>query len=178
MSGRWISAVAAIKSFISSGLRKAISFLGTCLDTNAFIDAWVRKYPIEIFPGVWEQIDQEIFNGKLISSEEVLVELERQADDLHSWVKQRRQMFMPLSADIQNEVKTILQGHPRLIDTRKNRSGADPWVIATARVSNAVLVSNEKGGTLDKPKIPFVCTQLDVECIDLLEMIRVLGWKF
>lgn len=149
-----------------------------CLDTNVLIDAWVRKYPIEVFPAVWERMDKAISDGMLISSEEVLAELERKADDLHRWAKARKHMFMPLDGTIQTEVKALLRRYGRLIDTRKGRSGADPWVIATARVSNAIVVSNEKGGSLEKPKIPFVCSQLSIQCVDLLEMIRSLNWRF
>jgi hypothetical protein len=60
----------------------------------------------------------------------------------------------------------------------KNRNGADPFVIATAQVRGLTVVTEEKGGTDTKPKIPSVCAALRVPCINVLSFIRDQGWSF
>ena len=46
------------------------------LDTSGFLDAWVRNYPIDVFPTVWERLDGAAKSGILYVSDEVLQELE------------------------------------------------------------------------------------------------------
>jgi hypothetical protein len=61
----------------------------------------------------------------------------------------------------------------------KNRNRADPFVIAVAGLRGATVVTGEgSDGTADRPKIPFVCSQLRIPCIRLLDVIRAEGWSF
>jgi len=60
----------------------------------------------------------------------------------------------------------------------KNRNGADPFVIATARVKGLTVVTEEKGGTTNKPKIPSECQALGVSCVNVLSFLRDQGWSF
>ena len=72
--------------------------------------------------------------------------------------------------DIQSAVSGILRDYPRLIDTRRGRSGADPFVIALAKARGCAVVTGEGvSGSLDRPKIPDVCEAIGVESIRLLE---------
>ena len=48
-----------------------------CIDTSTFLDAWDRWYPIDVFPSLWTSVEKLIEVGTIISSEEVLFELER-----------------------------------------------------------------------------------------------------
>ena len=48
-----------------------------CIDTSALMDAWVRWYPLENFPSLWENLDILTNSGQLISSEEVYRKLEK-----------------------------------------------------------------------------------------------------
>jgi hypothetical protein len=148
------------------------------IDTSALMDGWRRYYPPDIFPTVWRRIDDLVSNGDLIASEEVLAELQRKDDDVYAWAKDHNGMFVLIDRTIQVEVASILQTHPRLVDTRKNRSQADPFVIATARVHGCAVVTGEKAtGTIQKPNIPDVCAALGVECLDLLTVFRRQGWQ-
>lgn len=51
------------------------------------------------------------------------------------------------------------------MDVRKDRSRADPFVIATAKVIGATVVTDEKHGAEKDPRIPFVCERLGVPCL-------------
>ncbi|NBC31553.1 MAG: DUF4411 family protein [Alphaproteobacteria bacterium] len=41
-----------------------------------------------------------------------------------------------------------------------------------------VVVTEEKGGSAKKPKMPYVCDQEDLRCIDVLQFIRDQKWQF
>ena len=81
--------------------------------------------------------------GDIIASEEALEALKRKDDEVHQWARERRQMFIPLYPDIQQSVINILTNYPRLIDNRKNRSGAAPFVIALAQIESCAVVTYE-----------------------------------
>ncbi len=148
------------------------------LDTSGFLDAWVRHYPPDVFPPIWQQMEDAGERGVVLVSDEVLRELERKDDGAYEWLKARGQMIVPLDSNIEAAVKDLLKQHPRLLDTRKSRSGADPFVIALARLRGLTVVSAEiRSGNLQKPKIPDVCDALGIECLNLIDFFRKEGWR-
>lgn len=150
-----------------------------CVDTSGWLDGWQRYYPKDVFPTLWMRIEERIEAGEIISSDEVYVELSKKADDLHDWVMRRKQMLVPIDEVIQRRVMELLGHYPRLVDTLKNRSTADPFVIATAEIRGAIVVTGEIAtGKLDKPRIPDVCNAHGIRCITFLEMIREMRLTF
>ena len=75
-----------------------------CIDTSSHHGCLDPLVPIDHFPGLWKQMELLIKQGRLISSEEVLHEIERKDDTLHDWVKQRSSMFVTIDDDIQTFV--------------------------------------------------------------------------
>lgn len=117
--------------------------------------------------------------GELRASEEVRHELDKKDDDVRAWADGLEGFYMPIDDATQDAVSAILADHPRLIDTRRGRSGADPFVIALARVHGCAVVTGERpSGSLRRPKIPDVCRAVGVECLSVLELIRKEGWVF
>lgn len=150
-----------------------------CIDTSSLLDGARRWYPREVFPGLWKQMEALVESGLLISSEEVLRELERKDDELATWAKQRKAMFLPLSDGVQARAKEILDEFPRLVDGRTGKSFADPFVIATAMETDTTVVTGEKPtGSRTRPKMPDVCDRFDVPWMGLIDMIREEGWSF
>lgn len=116
--------------------------------------------------------------GEIIVIEEVVRELERKDDDICKWVKQRNSMIIPIDQEVQNLVVEIMSKFGKLVDTRKSRSGCDPWVIALAKIRNLTVVTGERAtGNLDRPKIPDVCKELSVPCLGILDFFRAQGWR-
>lgn len=149
------------------------------IDTSSILEGWRRHYPLDIFPGLWSQLEVLISCGDLRSTEEVLHEIERKDDELFEWVNGRRSMFIEIDDAIQRSVQSLLAKYKKLLDTRKNRSGADPFVIALAEVNGCSVVSNElRTGSLNRPNIPDVCADMGIRCITLLELIREQQWQF
>ena len=152
-----------------------------CIDTSAWLDGWARDYPQEVFPSLWDNLADSIKAGVLKCSEEVYVEIEKKDDGLHDWLKARKQVLVPIDEEIQATVLELLTAYPRLVDTHRNRSQADPFVVATAERlgRDTVVVTGEKPrGKLDTPKIPDICEVRGLRCITFLDMLRELGWKF
>jgi Domain of unknown function (DUF4411) len=149
-----------------------------CFDTSALIECWSRSYPPDIFPGLWAKMDALVTRQHVLCPEEVRVELARQEDELAKWVNARPHMFVALDEAIQMATSEVLAQHPFLMKATKNRNGADPFVIATARVKSLTVVTEEKGGTAAKPKIPSVCQAIGVPCVNVLSFLRDQGWSF
>jgi hypothetical protein len=149
------------------------------VDTSGWLDGWQRHYPPDVFPSLWNKLDGLIATDEIISSEEVYVELKRKDDDLYKWIQARKQMLVPLDEAIQFQAMELLREFPRLVDTLRGRSKADPFVIATAIERRAAVVTGEPlTGKLDKPRIPDVCQVKNIRCINFLQMIRELRLTF
>jgi uncharacterized protein DUF4411 len=145
-----------------------------CVDTSGWLDGWHRYYPRDVFPSLWQNLEERVTGCDIIASEEVYVEVQKKDDDLHEWMKQRKFMLVPANESIQRRVAEVLGTYPRLVDTLKGRSQADPFVIATAVETGSVVVTGESIGTATRPRIPFVCQQLGIRCLTFLDMIREL----
>jgi hypothetical protein len=123
-------------------------------------------------------MDQATLDGKIHVIDEVVAELKRKDDGIYTWIEAREAVIVPIDDEIQQHVASMMKTYPRLVDTKKNRSGCDPWVIALAQARGHVVVTAEKSaGNLSKPKIPDVCGALKIDCIDLVEFFRRQGWR-
>ena len=150
-----------------------------CIDTSSLLTGWNDRYPPEIFPTLWENFGILIEDQKLISPIEVYYELEKQDDTIKSWVDQNKTMFQPLDEEVQEIAIEILASHPTLIDINRPTYQADPFIIALAVKQDCVVVTQEIWTNSPKrTKIPNVCAAYDVTCIDLLNMVQELKWKF
>src|SRR5690606_26323320 len=106
---------------------------GYSLDSSSLIHAWRRAYRPKNFPTFWDLMDGLAKEGRLKISSEVYAELKKKDDDVFKWCKSRKdQVFVDIDAAIQDRVIALMQNHPRLVDTKKGRSGGDPFVIAIA----------------------------------------------
>lgn len=123
-------------------------------------------------------MDQAAANGITLAIDEVYREIEKKDDTAFQWLKAHRGIVVELDIDIQRRVTSILGLHPRLIDTRKNRSAGDPFVIGLAQARGLSVVTGEKpSGVLAKPNIPDVCASLGIPWMNVLSMFRQQGWR-
>src|ERR1035441_2836123 len=95
------------------------------LDTSGFLDAWIRHYPIDVFPTIWERLNDATRSGVVFASDEVLRELEKKDDDAHGWMKARPEMIVPFDPQIEAEVIRLMTRFPRLVDSKKGRAGGE-----------------------------------------------------
>ena len=148
------------------------------IDTSALLEAYARRYPPDVVPRLWdEKFDVLIDEGILVAAFDVLEDLAKRDDGIHAWAKEREKMFVDLD-QYEPELKQIMAKHPRLVDTRTGKSGSDPMVIALALSRDLTVVSQEGIGSQNRPRIPYVCNDLDIRHIDLLALIREQKWTF
>ncbi|HUR17007.1 MAG TPA: DUF4411 family protein [Candidatus Limnocylindrales bacterium] len=148
-------------------------------DTSALVEAWVRLYPPRRFPALWENIDELINDERAVAPHEVLEELKAQDDDLLQWAKDRSDGFIrPTSRQVMLAARDVLEDHPKLTKPGKGRGKADPFVVALAETIDWTVVTQERGGTAEKPKIPYVCGERGVNCMSDLDIIDAEDWTF
>ena len=150
------------------------------IDTSALVDGWVRYYPQANFPKLWQQIEGLVAAETLRAPLPVLWELERQDDDLLAWAKAHKEFFVDPDEVVQAAVTELMDTYHDPEKPNKGIDGADPFVVALAQQGNPGLtvVSGEKPGSAENPKIPYVCGQLEVPHTNFLGLIQDQGWAF
>jgi hypothetical protein len=149
------------------------------IDTSGILRGWRRSYPPSIFPTLWNDIAALIAGGELRATDRVRAELERKDDEVLEWSNNYPDFFVPLDDAIQIAASKIIAGHPRLLDSRPGRSGADPFVMALADIHGCTVVTDEIAtNSAKRPNIPDVCRDLNIRCISLLELFTECGWRY
>ncbi len=146
------------------------------VDSSALIHAHRRIYRPKNFGFVWKGFDKLISEGRFRSSIEVYNELEKKDDEVFAWAKERKEaMFVQIDESTQAIVKDIMAAHPKLVDTTKGRSGADPFVIALAKTTNPQMcvVTEEHPG---KERIPDVCDAQKIDYCGVADLVEKEGW--
>ena len=147
-------------------------------DSNIFINLQ-RRQPIDVYPSVWEKISDLMKNGVIISSREVFDEIAIGDDMLVEWVKQRKEYFIQSEVNLQNRVRAILRDHRGLVEGGKKKNNADPFVIALAQEYGGIIVTEEaRSNSVQAPKIPNVCDEYNIECLDFVGFSRKMRLAF
>lgn len=149
------------------------------LDTSALIGAWARTYPPANFPNFWDHLDAMAQHGRILVPEEVVAELKAKQDELLIWVRNREEWLKaPTTRAVMEKTRAVLSQYPGLTQASTGRGKADPFVIATAWELGMTVVTEERGGSEAKPKIPSVCKSLGIDCLSVVDLIRREGWSF
>ncbi len=152
------------------------------VDTSALMDWHDRFYPPDVFPTLVRRISDLASAGRFRSVELVAEEIAQMGSaDLRVWANAHRSRFEPTAAHLAEALK-IENQFPGLKEPRAMHDEADAYVIAAARLANAVVVTAETPAVHKrKPKrslyIPDVCAALGMHCISNLGMTRRDGWK-
>lgn len=149
------------------------------LDTSALIGAWARTYPPANFPNFWDRLDATAQQGRIVVPEEVETELKTKQDELLTWVRDREEWLKaPTTRAVMDKTRAVLEEYPGLTQPNAGKGTADPFVIATAWELEMTVVTEERGGSEARPKIPSVCRALDIDCVAVVDLIRREGWTF
>lgn len=148
------------------------------IDSSALIHAWNRAYRPKNFRSFWRHLDDLIDEGRLKASIEVFEELKKKDDEVHAWAKERKErLFVEIDAEVQDAVIDLMERYPRLVDTVRDKSGGDPFVIALALVAQPkmIVVTQEDDG---KVRIPDVCYGERLTPIKIADLIEMENWSF
>jgi hypothetical protein len=155
-------------------------------DASSIIYAW-DNYPIENFPPLWQWIAEQIEAGEFAIPQVALEEVVKKSPDCGKWLKDEEIAILPLTNDVLQqaiEIKHLLgivedEYHP------KGVGESDIFIIATAKVSGTILISDEGRqfrlpDVMSKYRIPAVCDLdgVDVDCMSFIDLIKGSGAIF
>lgn len=141
------------------------------LDSSFFIDLWSRegRFPRDIFVGIWEALVEGIDKGEIIAPESVREELsDTDEAPLKRWLSEHGGMFVPLESGQLGPLTEIVRRYPAYANSPRNL--ADPAVIALAKADDLAVLTSETKVTQQSernPKIPNVCEEFSVPCLDI-----------
>tara|TARA_R100001143_G_scaffold53461_1_gene48928 strand:+ start:1797 stop:2285 length:489 start_codon:yes stop_codon:yes gene_type:complete len=156
------------------------------LDANTYIQAKNLHYQMTFCPAYWDWLDAQFESGQLASIISVYDELNEQNDELTQWVKKRKAHFLPTSSEqIQEQFGNVVQ-HVFELEGKKVEhvadflDKADPWLVATASVSGATVVTHEVPvpDNSSRVKIPNVCAAFEVPYVTTYQLLNTLKAQF
>ncbi|WP_148715038.1 DUF4411 family protein [Chitinolyticbacter meiyuanensis] len=157
------------------------------LDSNTLIEAKNRYYSMSFCPAYWQWILMQNQALEVASISLVAEELGRGNDDLAQWSHDNRDMFLAVDDEATQQayasiVASIAARAPQMkIGAFEDfLSGADPWLIAKAMATGAVVVTHESYDVNARRKflIPNVCEEFHVSWINTFELLHKLDARF
>lgn len=150
-----------------------------CFDTSAFINLRDR-YPFRVFGVLWTGMDQLVKDECISAPNEVLDELSIYDDDIYKWAKAHPSIFKELDDAQVFAARALLKEYPLILESRKEKYDADPFVLAYAQVTGAKLIHMERYQKTGekRPKMPNVCDAKGIAHADLIGFFDEVGWTF
>ena len=166
------------------------------VDTSAILaGSKYDHYEKAYFSQYWENFDDKIKKGIIISTERVYKEIEEKDDFITEWAKDNIKMFQMPSDEVLETVASLHNRFPNWYKVNKmKKNWADSQVIAFAKCYDMALVTQEgwnwRAESDKKFKIPTICSKIGAychirdrkepkienpkgfQCIDLLELIK------
>ena len=158
------------------------------LDANILIDANMYYYPIERVPEFWHWLEAMGQQGLIKIPSEILDEVVRprpdDPDQVIGWLLERESALVLEGATPADLIARVTEeGYgDSLTDVDLDKIGRDPFLIAYALqdTENRTVVSNEvsrPGAQGANRRVPDVCAQFRVRCINVFQLIRELDFR-
>jgi len=150
-----------------------------CIDASALINLTrYPGYPREIFPTIWEKLENMIKRNEFISHIEVYKEIAKGGDLLFRWCKDHKKMFKDVE-DCQIEefrkIKPRYDPHYWNNQIDRDKPWADPWLIALSICKDAIIVTDEKN---IQNRIPYIANHFNIPCLNLINFFKEIGIKY
>lgn len=143
-------------------------------------------YPNQ-FPTFWEKFNNLVIKEEVLSVKEVFAEIEEKSTEKHvfEWCTVNKTIFKKSESNESNFMAEIFTV-PRFReivkpkDILKGKPVADPFVVASAKIRNGCVVTQEKfiEQPIDAPKIPNICKYFNIDCTNLEGFLIKEGWQF
>ncbi|WP_069659706.1 DUF4411 family protein [Arcticibacter eurypsychrophilus] len=159
------------------------------LDSNFFIQAHRMHYPMDVVPGFWLKVKELATEGKIVSIDKVKDEIHLNKDELTLWCNANLSNDFFKNTDLIIEQYIVVSNWAHSKSTHYNSAAlnefldaneADAWLIAYSLANGGKIVTHETSepNRKSKLKIPDVCSPLGIQCVNTIEMFRVLGEHF
>lgn len=151
---------------------------GYSIDSSSLIRCR-HIYPIDVFPSLWQALDDLLSRNVLFAHEEVWNEIHRGSDPLTAWASSRKSGLCVAADGSQVAfMQRIAAAFPQANYTTTTEHRADPWVVSLA-LSRTLCVVSEEGGTAQTvPKVPQMCAAFGVPHMKILDVMRAEGWSY
>jgi hypothetical protein len=142
-----------------------------------------KNYYRSVFKTLWQSFDDLVEKEHILSTREVLRELEDYSHDaMHAWLGDHKELFAIPTPEEAAFVKSIFQVHhfQQNIEGKKLLKGgkvADPFVAARAAVSGSTVVTVERWKE-NAADLPNICRHFKIPCQSLEEFMQNEGWTF
>ena len=151
------------------------------VDANVFID-FARYYPDDIAPTFRPQLVECAEAKQWLSIDRVRKEVAMKEDWISEWADDHKQLFMSTERNDVGEVYGRIQEWASRQDYKpvaldRLGRGADGWLVAYAVVEDLRVVTNEVAEPQNRRnvKIPDICKEFGVDCVNMLGLMRNLG---
>jgi len=150
---------------------------------NSPLSALFRNYYRRRFPTLWENFDAMVDEGRLLSTREVLNEINGSPiEALRDWAKDHGEIFATPTAKEGAFVAQIfaVRHFQQNIERKKLYKGgfnADPFVVAKAAIIEGTVVTMETRAP-NAAKIPNICDHFDIPCLSLEKFMEAEHWEF
>jgi hypothetical protein len=155
------------------------------LDANVYVQAYQKYYAFDIAPKFWQALERLAHERRVISIDRIRSELEAQTDPLSTWACTACGHAFESTND-----QAVFAAYAEMVNWVQSRdftpaaksefsSVADGWLAATAKARGYTVVTHEisEPNRKSRVKIPDLCKQFDVECVNGFEMLRAVGAK-
>ena len=133
-----------------------------------------RRYRLNVWPTLWNKISDLVKEKRIITCSEIFEEVQ---DDLpQKWYNDLNGFVLPINNEIQKKVVEVVTSNPQMINFKQIKSSGDAFLIATAMEYNLTVITEENKDS--SKKIPQVCKNLNIPCIDILGLCVREGWHF
>ena len=159
------------------------------LDANTYIQAKNLYYRMKTVPGFWDWLDNQMDSGAVGTVQPIVDELKQGSDPLAEWIGERQSSAVPVddveTQEVFSEIVNYIARQPSFAEPHVSDflDGADPWLIAKAKVEGATVVTHEIPvvAASKRVKIPNICKAFEVaygnpyDLMDVLEARLVLA---
>ncbi|MBB5659553.1 PIN domain-containing protein [Brevundimonas halotolerans] len=142
-----------------------------------------KNYYRARFPSLWNRFDGLVGDGHIVSTREVLREVDDgPVESLRVWAADRSEFFhIPNASEGAFVAEIYRVAHfQQNIEQRKLLKGgrnADPFIVAKAASEGRCVVTMELYKD-NAAKIPNICRHFRVDCLTLEEFMEREGWQF
>lgn len=156
------------------------------LDTNVLIDWWSEQYPPSVFPTLKDKLEQLVEAKRIHIIDQVWKEVKTFGHtDLSGWCTGKKEHLLKRadSKELLVAANGIRTKYPSLIDSNKSGTAADCYLIAYAQMNGSILVTHETPRDQKKyPNrehyIPDVCSDMNIEWVRFLDLMKKEKWSF
>ncbi|WP_084674103.1 PIN domain-containing protein [Methylobacterium sp. WSM2598] len=150
---------------------------------NGPLSMLFKNYFRSVFPTLWDNFDELIANGEIVSVREIAREIaDSSIEVLRTWVADNGEVFAvpsPQEAAFITQIYSVKHFQYNIEQQKLLKGGrmADPFVIAKAHTEGRTVVTTEvfkPNGT----KIPNICRHFGVKCMSIQEFMEEQNWRF